>query len=744
MNKTNLGRVAVVPKGEWVAGGMYGRLDAVTHGGQGYLCVEDGTAEEPGTGAAWQLIAAKGKDFVYADFTSEQIAGLMKPATDAAAEIGKTNEEYKAMLTEQAKAFGDAQQARAKSYADAERARDAAYSRAETDRNAAYNEAEGKRQAAERVREENEDERKGAETERGTAEKGRAEAEGKREQAETERGTAETGRDTAEKARERSEEERTKGWTDLKAEAEKSVGDAVKRADDAADRAMQTAYRYPVWDAEAGEFTPESIRAWLANGCDGKVYGVVQTLDGTQALVKSGANAGMADPVPSTLAQPGTDPYRGVGPFRWWHANAHRDDDGTVHVTGINGFGHFSYTDGRDVFSMAPTRYVGHGTVEGVKYQFACSDTPHEGLMPEEKSQRADGTVEPFMLRAAFAASLDADGMPRTVPYARLWNFTCSHNSMQAAYRKRGKWYSGMTAADWDYLYEMFLLKYANKSSQTVFVGCTAHAEQTPVTVAGSGAPTVTIAKSVADKWPIGSAVMVGTTTVANRDRGSADAHDIASQASIVAKTADGDNVTLTLDCGPIDTEPGQIVSTAPWNPGACVGLAGDGSPYDPKSGREPFMLQGIEVMLGANEILGDQLAKCVAGGTWGMYQVPDTTKASTTVTADYVRVYELPVRDADGSTYIAAAFKAQGSLAPYGEAGSSSLGTGDIIWVHKKGTEGEREVLVGGDLWIGGAAGLRCAYLYVWAAWAWWSIASRVSIDGPNGVNPAEPPQAA
>ena len=180
--------------------------------------------------------------------------------------------------------------------------------------------------------------------------------------------------------------------------------------------------------------------------------------------------------------------------------------------------------------------------------------------------------------------------------------------------------YSGMTAADWDYLYEMFLLKYANKSSQTVFAGCTAHTEQTPVTVAGSGAPTVTIAKSVAEKWPIGSAVMVGTTTVANRDRGNADAHDIASQANIVAKTAAGDNVTLTLDCGPISTEVGQIVSTAPWNPGACIGLAGDGSPYDPKSGREPFMLQGMEVMLGAYEILGDQLAKCVAGGKWGMY----------------------------------------------------------------------------------------------------------------------------
>lgn len=145
----------------------------------------------------------KGDALRYSDLTAEQIAELKKPATDAAAEVGKTNEEYKAMLTEQARAFGDAQRARTESYTDAERARDKAYTKAETDRNAAYNEAEGKRQAAERVRGENEGARK----------------------------SAETGRDTAEKARVKAEGEREQGWTDLKAEAEKSVGDAVERAD---------------------------------------------------------------------------------------------------------------------------------------------------------------------------------------------------------------------------------------------------------------------------------------------------------------------------------------------------------------------------------------------------------------------------------------------------------------------------------------------------------------------------------
>lgn len=153
----------------------------------------------------------KGDALRYSDLTAEQVAELKKPATDAAAEIDKTNEEYKAMLTEQARAFGDAQRARAESYTDAERARDKAYTKAETDRDSAYKEAEGKRQAAEGVRSENEGARKSAETERDTAEKARVEAEAKREQ----------------------------GWTDLKADAEKSVSDAVERADAASKAATK-------------------------------------------------------------------------------------------------------------------------------------------------------------------------------------------------------------------------------------------------------------------------------------------------------------------------------------------------------------------------------------------------------------------------------------------------------------------------------------------------------------------------
>ena len=60
----------------------------------------------------------------------------------------------------------------------------------------------------------------------------------------------------------------------------------------------------PEWDAEAGEFTIESIKRWLNANADGKLYGVDETLDAIQTCDKVLANEGIDNPVPSTLTIP--------------------------------------------------------------------------------------------------------------------------------------------------------------------------------------------------------------------------------------------------------------------------------------------------------------------------------------------------------------------------------------------------------------------------------------------------------
>lgn len=549
-----------------------------------------------------------------------------------------------------------------------------------------------------------------AEAERETAENARKEAEGKRE--------------TAENARE--------------AKSAKAVSDANA----AAEKALQAAYHYPVWDDAKGEFSNESIKAWLAWNNDGKLYGADQPLDEVQTCDKVLANAGIPNPVPSTLAQVGSDPYFGVGPFRWYHVNGYVDDDGTQHVTGIKEFGHFSYTDGRDVLQLTPVRYVSHGFVGG-KYRTVNSDTPQEGLVPEERSELPGGGTAPYMLRAAFPAGL-VDGKPVSRPGVRLWTRTCSHNSINGKAKLKGAAYSGLTAADLDYLYDMFLLKYADKSSQSVFAGCTSHNVQSFVTAATEGASSVVVAKATADKIPVGSAVMVGTTAVAGRDRGNADAYDLADQATVVSKEAvDESNTRLVLDCDPFTSAVGQLVSTAPWNPGGTLGIVYDGSPTSNTSGREPFVLQGIECMVGAYEWLGDALVKN-AGDGWKAYLSPDTQKSSTDVTADYAEIYAYADKDADSWGYPMAQVKSGGVYMARGLGASTTTGTGDGTYYLKSATTGTMGFRAFGYLGNGGYAGLRCADLDRRPDGTGWGGASRLSCNGRNGVNPAQRPQAA
>ena len=113
-------------------------------------------------------------------------------------------------------------------------------------------------------------------------------------------------------------------------------------------------------------------------------------------------------------------------------------------------------------------------------------------------------------------------------------------------------------------------------------------------------------------------------------------------------------------------------------------------------------------------------------------------------MTADYTKIFTLPIKAADGEMYPSAMVKAKGSLVPYGTGGSTGAGVGDGIWYYGGKKTDTYEVLVFGNLWDGSGAGLRRADLSLWPGWAWWSFASRVSPNGRNRVNADVPPQAA
>lgn len=77
MGKTNLGRVAFAPRGTYNNETSYKRLDVVEYEGSSYLFLKDSTGITPtGDSEVTMLLAKKGKDFAYEDFTPEQLAAL--------------------------------------------------------------------------------------------------------------------------------------------------------------------------------------------------------------------------------------------------------------------------------------------------------------------------------------------------------------------------------------------------------------------------------------------------------------------------------------------------------------------------------------------------------------------------------------------------------------------------------------------------------------------------------------------
>lgn len=190
----------------------------------------------------------KGDPFTYDDFTPGQIAGLQKPAMDAAAEVRTTEKEIKDAEDSRVKAEGKREAIEKRRIEQENKIGTAEQGRqtSEIERRTAENgrvEAEVSRKEAEVSREE-------AETKRVSAEEKRAEAETARRTAENARIDSEAGRVSAESARSTNEQNR------VAAESTRASDEQTRQA---AESARQTAEQNRA-TAEQGRVGAESSR----------------------------------------------------------------------------------------------------------------------------------------------------------------------------------------------------------------------------------------------------------------------------------------------------------------------------------------------------------------------------------------------------------------------------------------------------------------------------------------------------
>ncbi len=495
-------------------------------------------------------------------------------------------------------------------------------------------------------------------------------------------------------------------------------------------KAIGTAQPVPEYDEEAGRYTNASIAAWLGAMRDGKNYGVSIPKGAATDCTKTGANAGMANPVPGIVGRAAVDPYMGVGPFTFYEVNGGVDEDGTPYVTAIAGDPAFSREN--DTWVMTPVLYTSETETDS-EASLVVSDTRKAGMRAQPGACLPSGAVRPYMLYAKYALSVDASGKPCSVSGAPVKTRTVSHDAGVPLCKTGATGYSLRNSADDWYVKVMFLLKYATKNSQSVFAGCTGHYEQVNPTLAESGVTRVVVKKATADAIPVGSAMMLGTHTGDSTDRGYSYNCDVFDGARVVRKEAvDDSNTAIYFDVAePFDVQTTYLLSTAPWNTGSCDAVEGDGSPTSLTGGREPFSIQGIELGLGMYEAMGNVLLQSTGNG-WTVWVNPDTrNEKAGGLASGAVSCGAFPGPASEGWNYGLYPRTVNGLMVQQGSGASTTTGVCDGNYKVADTVVGLREWLSLGSLGNWGTAGLWYGSGSYGTGSAGWSLGSRLSANG-------------
>ena len=230
-----------------------------------------------------------------------------------------------------------------------------------------------------------------------------------------------------------------------------------------------------------------------------------------------------------------------------------------------------------------------------------------EGVSPVDNKPRA------FVVHAKYMGGKGADGKLTSASGLAPLNYTWSHNSQIAEWRKRGANYAGISICDIFFRILMFWLKYAKKGNSGTMEGCTSYNFQYKCAVAETGVTRVLLTEAQAKNLLVGSSVIVGDMgSGTSTDRGVASMYKCAKNVrilSIVSTVVEETAyyaVNLETDT-PFDTTTDTYISTMPWWSGSCDDVLGvDGSPTSCTNGKEPFIIQGLESQIGAYAVVAD------------------------------------------------------------------------------------------------------------------------------------------
>lgn len=491
---------------------------------------------------------------------------------------------------------------------------------------------------------------------------------------------------------------------------------------------------------------------------DGKKYGVhfdnydvTPSSNGTRLFDAVGMTA-----APSTNAVRAVNDFDGKGCFAYLEVNGSVDENGDFQVQYIkdidNEFSRTKY----DTWCLYLTQYV-YRKFDSNGEDTVISDTRHSAeWLPEGGAIRPDGTIRPFVAIAKYMSGDNADGVASSISGVSPKNY--SFQSSLTKFRAKGTQYCAETSQDSERMTRLMEIAFATRHSQSVMAGCNWWWTQATATVQENNAERIIISKSAAKEFVVGGTVSIGNANSltsegkANNDRGLSGLHAKANKVKITKiEDYDSNNAAVYVDNGgqKFSTAPTSvsgvtcetIISTMPWNTGGCDEVLGScGSPVSNTSGKEPYILFGVEMSSGFWEPKGNTVMK-IENHVMRPYICYDCTKMTTAgaTTDDWIALgYAIPDNKGSWKYISKLGYSADDPEVryPVEVAATSSTGYADGLYTENLETTGDsqREVLGSGHLSDGTLDGRRSAYLGDGLSTSNWYYAARLSACGRCG----------
>lgn len=491
---------------------------------------------------------------------------------------------------------------------------------------------------------------------------------------------------------------------------------------------------------------------------DGKKYGVhfdnydvTPSSNGTRLFDAVGMTA-----APSTNAVRAVNDFDGKGCFAYLEVNGSVDENGDFQVQYIkdidNEFSRTKY----DTWCLYLTQYV-YRKFDSNGEDTVISDTRHSAeWLPEGGAIRPDGTIRPFVAIAKYMSGDNADGVASSISGVSPKNY--SFQSSLTKFRAKGTQYCAETSQDSERMTRLMEIAFATRHSQSVMAGCNWWWTQATATVQENNAERIIISKSAAKEFVVGGTVSIGNANSltsegkANNDRGLSGLHAKANKVKITKiEDYDSNNAAVYVDNGgqKFSTAPTSvsgvtcetIISTMPWNTGGCDEVLGScGSPVSNTSGKEPYILFGVEMSSGFWEPKGNTVMK-IENHVMRPYICYDCTKMTTAgaTTDDWIALgYAIPDNKGSWKYISKLGYSADDPEVryPVEVAATSSTGYADGLYTENLETTGDsqREVLGSGSLGSGTIVGRRNASLGNGLSASTWNFAARLSACGRCG----------